>query len=259
MRFMTGALLALACVRPALAQKTADQARLMLTVGAGFVGGGKLWTVRQQPILDEVSGISDTFALSKDARQGIGVVFSGTYYPGAHLGFIGEAVFLGLGPVDACRGTIVSGSLRNTSVCSSLNGHTHSPTTVALSGGVAYRLATGKTIEPYVTLQGGLAITQVSYIRTIGNTDQNADYIIYSDETPRSTTLYGSFGGGIAGFVGKAYRFRMEARDHYLGITRVVGPGVVGGRPPSRVEGKHVFSLMFGFDVVLERRRGRRY
>jgi hypothetical protein len=259
MRVMTGALLVLVWVRPVPAQETGDQARLMLTVGAGFVGGGNLWTVGKQPILDEISGISDTFALRKEAREGIGAVFSGTYYPGSHVGFVAEAVFLGLGSRDGCQGTIVSGSLRNSTVCTTINGHTRSPTTVALSGGAVYRFAIRKPIEPYVTVQAGLAITQVSYMRVIGNTDQNADFIVYSDETPRSTTLYGSFGGGIAAFVGKAYRLRMEARDHYLGITRVVGPGVVGGRPPNRVEGKHVFSLMFGLDVVLERRRGRRY
>ena len=57
-----------------------------------------------------------------------------------------------------------------------------------------------------------------------------------------------------------AYQIRWEVRDNIVGVQRVTGPvELIGGVPPSNTVYKHLFSVMVGLDVVLERHRGRRY
>ena len=70
----------------------------------------------------------------------------------------------------------------------------------------------------------------------------------------------GALGVGTTIAAGKGYQLRWEVRDNIVGIQRVTsatsGPGQV---PPHETAYKHIFSLNVGFDVILERQRGRRY
>jgi hypothetical protein len=60
--------------------------------------------------------------------------------------------------------------------------------------------------------------------------------------------------------VAKGYQLRWEVRDNIVGVHRVTAPTVQARTiPPHEVTYKHLFSLSIGFDVVLERRPGRRY
>ncbi|MGH7701456.1 MAG: hypothetical protein ACREMO_00030, partial [Gemmatimonadales bacterium] len=72
-------------------------------------------------------------------------------------------------------------------------------------------------------------------------------------------TGYAALGVGLTAAVARGYQLRMEARDNYVGLQRVKQAGIEGTLPPHGVKGKHIFSLLMGFDVVLERRRGKRY
>src|SRR5207253_2100915 len=58
---------------------------------------------------------------------------------------------------------------------------------------------------------------------------------------------------------GRGYQIRWEIRDNIVGIQTVTGPAERGAVPPHETSYRHIFSLNVGLDVILEKRRGRRY
>ena len=255
---LAGVLGLLLAAPPLSAQQTVDQARLMLTIGGGFVGGGSLWHIPNQPIADGFLGV-DTFDLTRRIRPILGVVFSGTYFPGEHVGFHGEAFLLGLGTEDDCR-LATAGTPRTVSVCGSIDGSKKSATAVSISGGVVYRIMSRRLISPYDRLSLGLAYTPQSTISAKGITETGSELVVYSDPDPKRLTGYASLAGGFTAAVARGYQIRLEVRDNYVGVRRVTSAtSGADFTPPTSLDGKHIFSLTMGFDVVLERRRGRRY
>ena len=51
----------------------------------------------------------------------------------------------------------------------------------------------------------------------------------------------------------------LTAGDNIVGIQEVTGPTPRGTVPPHETSYRHIFSLNVGLDVILEKRRGRRY
>jgi hypothetical protein len=251
-------------IGPRLAAQSADQAQLFLTVGFGFVGGGDLWAVKGQP-LTTPNAFRDTLDLTRDLRSGLGAVFSGTYFPGDHIGFNGEALLLGLGTEDRCVIGFTTGAQITSDTCNSIDGQNRSATSVALSVGLIYRTGGHKAISPYGRVNLGVTITQQSFLKMTGTTTsigtgEPADVIVYADDSPDELHPYLGLGAGFTGAIGKGYQLRLEVRDNYVTLPVPTGPTEFDGvKPPSTTRGKHLFSLMFGFDVVLERKRGRRY
>jgi hypothetical protein len=250
-----------AAVTPIWAQRTGDQARLVFTVAAGYVGGADLWMVDRQPVAD--FNPADTLALTRQIRSNIGVSVGGAYFPGDNLGFSGEAFLLGLGFEDSCRQVVSSGDPRIADVCASLLGREKAATSVALSAGTILRFNSRKLLSPYARLNVGLLFSSQSPLQTVGQySDPNGlvDVIIYSDD--KDTRVSGAFAlaGGITAAAGKGYQLRWEVRDNIVGVQRITGPTARSGLvPPHDLEYKHIFSFTFGFEIVLERRRGRRY
>lgn len=69
---------------------------------------------------------------------------------------------------------------------------------------------------------------------------------------------------GAVGFTTRlgsgGYQLRTEVRDNLVGyraVTMATPAGVI--EPPTEVRYKHVLSIVVGFEVVLEKSRGRRY
>jgi hypothetical protein len=245
----------------AWAQRTGDQARLVFTVSAGYVGGADLWKVERQPVT--IFDPADTLALGRDIRSTIGVGFGGAYFPGEHLGFAAEAFLIGLGSEDSCRPVASSGDPRITSVCLSLIGREKAATAVALSAGTMLRVNSRKLLSPYARINAGLTFSNQSPLRTIGeytDVDGPVNVIIYDDE--KTSRVSGAFalGGGVTAAVAKGYQLRWEIRDNIVGVQRVNGATTRAGLiPPHEISYKHIFSFTLAFEVVLERKRGRRY
>jgi len=83
---------------------------------------------------------------------------------------------------------------------------------------------------------------------------------IYIDDSPDRVHPYVGLGLGITAAAGKGYQFRLEIRDNYVRLPIPAGPTIHEAlMPETTTKGKHVFSLMIGFDIVLERKRGHRY
>lgn len=263
-RWMILAAIAVLAGTPAAAQRTADQARLSLGLSAGATTGTTLWSIKGQPIFTS-SFTVDSVALDRRTRGALAVVFHGTYFPSEHWGFTGEAMLIGLGFEDDCEITFASGSTRGAEICNSINGNESPGSAVALSVGGLYRIMSQKVISPYARISAGLVVSQHSAVQLDGffsdSLAEETRFTVYDDPSRRQVAPVLGLGVGFTAALGRGYQLRWEVRDNIVGTDKVTGPtfGTPNLEPPHKLNYKHVWSVTFGFDVVLERKRGRRY
>jgi hypothetical protein len=245
----------------ALAQATKDQARLIFTVSGGVVTGRHLWQVDNQPV--QLTSPADTFSIGRRIRSNIAIGFGGSYFPGSNLGLGVEGFLLGLGFEDSCRVAFSSGSAAAVAGCQSIQGATKSASAVMVSAGPILRINSQSLFSPYVRANLGVVFSNQSSIRTIAMFPPQfglGDRVIYDDDHESRVSPSLALGAGFTAAVGKGYQLRWEIRDNIVGVQRVTGPVPNSDLiPPHEVSYKHLFSMTIGFDVVLERRRGRRY
>jgi hypothetical protein len=251
----------LALPGPVLGQATGDQARLVFTVQAGAVAERELWSIAAQPI--QFTPTADTLALGRRIRSTLVVGFGGTYFPGENLGLSVEGFRIGLGFEDACRLAFSSGSGDVATACQDIQGATKPASAVVLSVGPVFRVNSRKLVSPFVRGNLGVSFSTQSSLRTIGQyptSDGTATLVVYDDESDSRLAPAFALGAGFTAAVAKGYQLRWEVRDNIVGVQTVTGPTprpqIV---PPHKLTFKHLFSITIGFDVVLERRRGRRY
>lgn len=246
---------------PLLAQGRGDQARLIFSLSGGVIGGKRLWNVAPQPI--QPSGPTDTFSLARKIRSNLVVGFSGTYYPGAHLGLMLEGFLVGLGFEDSCNHLSSSGSSAVASACSSIQGAEKAATSVILSAGPVFRINSRSPVSPYARLGAGLIFSNQSSISMSGTFESGTGPVslpVYTDDHESRVEPAAALGVGFTAAVAQGYQLRWEVRDNIAGVQRVTGPAPESGViPPHERVFKHLFSMTIGVDVVLERRRGRRY
>jgi hypothetical protein len=248
---------------PALAsaQRTGDQARLIFTVSLGAVGGKNLWGVGAQPV--QVGLTPDTLAVGRRIRSTLNVGFSGTYFPGELLGLAIEGYLIGLGYEDSCRQVFASGSTEVAAACTSIQGDNKAATSVVLSAGPVIRFNSRKLFSPYGRMNLGLLFSNQSSLRTAGqfpSPNGPVELPVYSDNHESRVGPALALAGGFTAAVARGYQLRWEVRDNIVGVQRVsAATPQAGVIPPHELEYKHLVSLIIGFDVVLERRRGKRY
>jgi hypothetical protein len=244
------------------AQRTGDQARLIFTVSGGVVVGRDLWAVGPQAV-HFFATPADTFMLGRRIRSNIAVGFGGTYFPGEQVGLAVEGFLVGLGFEDSCRQVFSSGSSPAAATCLSIQGATKSATAVTLSAGPVFRVNSRKLISPYARLNLGLIFSNQSSLRMLGEypaAQGPQTVLVYDDDHESRVSPSLALGVGFTAAVGKGYMIRWEVRDNIAGVQRVTGTtSEAGVIPPHDLEYKHLFSMTIGFDVVLERRKGRRY
>lgn len=243
-------------------QATKDQSSLVFTVSAGAVGGTKLWSSSPQAV--QFVSPADTFAVERRIRSTLAVGFGGVYFPGENLGFTVEGFLIGLGFEDSCRHVFSSGQSAVAQVCNSIQGRKKAATSVILSGGTIFRLNSRKLLSPYARMNLGLVLSNQSSLRTQGQFVNDSGFIehlfVYSDDRNSRVDPSLALGVGFTAAVAKGYNLRWEVRDNITGVQRVTGTiPIAGFVPPHERVFKHLFSVTIGFDVVLERRRGRRY
>ena len=245
-----------------VAQATRDRPTLIFTVSAGYIDGVGLWTVPSQPVpdLSNSAPLVDNFFLSRSIKRTLGAGFSGTYYRGRHIGLTAEAFLLGLGYDDTCRLEQPVQSSLNDQRCNSINDKERSAAAVATSVGAIYRIASDEFISPFVRAGVGFLVNNQSPLLVVGQAGL-AELVIYDDNN-KGTRLRPAFGLGAGATIAaaKGYQIRWEIRDNIVGIQRVTGVSPGRGQvPPHETAYKHLFSLNVGLDVILERKRGRRY
>lgn len=245
----------------ALAQATGDEARLILGISIGAVTGRHLWSTAPQAV--QFINPADSFALSRRIRSNLVVGFGGTYFSSQNLGFAVEGFLLGLGLEDNCRQVFSSGSGDVAAVCQSIQGRKKPASAVTLSAGPVFRVNSRKLFSPYARANFGFVLSNQSSIRTLGEfpTDSGPSTVaVYSDEKNSRIDPSLALAVGFTAAISRGSNLRWEIRDNIVGIQQVTGTiPVAGVVPPHKRIFKHLFSIAVGFDVILERRRGRRY
>lgn len=265
-------LLVLACLStaaPAAAQ-TAETPNLILTISGGLTAGGNLWSVDRQAYPVVPTG-QDTFALGRRLRPGIVAALGASYYRGGSFGYSFEVGFFGLATESRCRPAAPLTSDPdnvNGQVCTSAQGAHRSTSIVAFQAGVTYRIAPRGGVTPYVRATGGFGILGNSFVDTegsytSGSCGPDCRLSLLAEGGRRSMAVVGTLAGGLVVTMSPGYNARLEGRDFIAALPSVTGPAPLTGPTPGNAQVAtrfhHTFVLTAGIDIVLERRRARRY
>jgi len=273
--FVCVTIAAVALAPAPLPAQTPSAPHLYLSMFGGYRVGRHLWTLNDQPFLVQTPigpnpGQYDTLDLQHEVNPGFVIGAAGTYFARPNLGFEGEIAFLGMGLESRC--TIrqyqppPSGDV-DPELCTSLNGASSSLSAVSFAVGLVGRLRPDQATYPYVRAGVGVVARTRSTIELIGSfadTARNAleEVIIVGDSFPNKTRAHLSFAAGLALSLGPASQLRLEARDIVTSLDRVTGLADASRGtlyPPHAGRSLHSFAFIVAFDVILEKRRGRRY
>ncbi len=271
------ALCATAPVSPAAAQ-TADRPNLVLTIFGGFRAGKSLWTLHDQPFvvidyvannLDPVPGHYDTLDIARQVTPSFVLGLTASYFRGPHVGFQAEMVFLGMSLDSRCAirpyDPVDSADI-NPLLCATINGASVPMSAVQFSAGMILRATPNKSATPYLGLSGGFVTRARGTVETDGAYVDNAGglnaFPVIADDKATRSDLSAQLAAGIMVPLGPGYQIRLEGRDVYTRLDYVSGladPTEVPLHPPHAGRYGHHLVFAIGLDVVLERKRGRRY
>jgi hypothetical protein len=246
-----------------VAAQTNDEARLTMGISAGWIASAQLWDIPRQPILSTFDDPS-FFHLHRELRSDITISGHGTFFRGPHVGITGEFTYLGLGTTDACNVVQDGGDAELRAACEAVNGEQRPASVTTVQGGLVLRPFSRSFIQPYGKILGGLAFTpsstvaMTSFYGAIGDTLLTLE--IYKDDKTREIRPTWTLGAGFSTAPSSGYQIRFEVRETWM--TQTVLTGATSGQgfvPPTKTVLKGFPSAMIGFDVVLAKRRGRRY
>jgi len=273
--------LAACCVAvPALpaAAQSADRPNLVLTIFGGYRIGQQLWTLQNQPfaVIDYVGGNlypdsvhRDTLTLSREVTPSFIAGLTASYFRGPHLGFSAEMAFLSMSLNSQCglrRYDATDTADINPVLCNSLNGASVAMSAVEFSAGMILRTTPNRTATPYIGIAGGLVTRTRGTIEVSGAFVDNGGFLssipMIADDKATRTNLSALLTAGIMVPMGPGYQIRLEGRDVYTRLDYPSGladPRAVPLHPPHGAHYGHHLAFVVGLDVVLERKRGRRY
>ena len=270
MRSFSLVLLALAA--PLSAQEsrpTGEQPNLVLSIVGGTVTGHSLSAIGKQQVCllnpgGSCSGNYDTLRLSRTIGSSIALGASATYFPWPHVGFHAELSYLGLPIDDGCVGLFYNPDvdLKAQQMCDNLQSVAGAGGAITLFAGVTVRAGARRAFSPYLRTSIGVVNLSRSTVEVIG------DYVdgtgpqerqLISDQTPRHLSPMFGMATGFTTGLGPGYQMRIEARDVITSLERVTGAANDLTIAPVASRYYHHFALILGLDVVLERKRGRRY
>jgi opacity protein-like surface antigen len=256
-------LLCLAAAPVALqAQATGDQSRLLFTVFGGYIGGQDLWKVGAQPLVD--NAFTDVLELTRKFEPSWTAGLSATYFKGSSIGITGELQVIDSRMRTGCSVLTQSGSAINDDICASVEGTLRSTLSTAFSLGAIFRVLSREDISPYFRAQAGIFTIGASTTGVTGSwvgDDQLVRFVdIYPEDGNSHVSAQFQLGAGVTIPIAKAYHLRVEGRGISYGVPVVIGPterqDIV---PPTETRWNTQFQVLVGIDLVLERKRGRRY
>lgn len=241
-------------------QRTNDESRMVVGITGGYIGGTDLWAV-DQPVANN-NGQPDLFKLGRSLRGNITVGGHLTYYPRPSWGITGEVVYLGLGTRDRCALAAPSSDIFNRLACASLEGKDRAASAVAIMGGGIWRPVPRGDIQLYLKAQAGLALVprSTTTVTAFFGADNDFALPIYQEDGSKAVTPIGAAAFGFATAPNRGYQFSIEFRATAARIQVVDGPAPVSVfAPPISSKWTILPTITAGFEIVLERRRGRRY
>ena len=266
---VVGLLAAAALLTARAGAQTNPEPRLIFSIFGGVTKSPDLYDIPLQPLLLVFTPEYDTLALRRQTTTAPMVGLNATVYGSSGFGLTAEAAYIGVRIDDDCRILYEHEDLqrRNYQLCNDIARRGGTVSNVGFTIGGAYRLAARSAVSPFVRLQGGISIKSASLVDMAGAyTELTSDNqtvartrIVIADENNVSVhpMLAGAVGVSLA--LSPGYHIRAEVRDHIMRFQRPTGPA--GDQGQVEIEGfwGHVPALVFGFDIVLERKRGRRY
>lgn len=268
MRLFASVLFALSLAAPAAAAQTGSQPSLVLTIFAGAATGNSLWSIPRQPFCvlagTSCSSLIDTLRLTRDVGSSLLAGAGATYYQSPHLGFTLEVFYLGVPLDDGCTGLFFNADAerRNEQLCDYISGSAPSSSSIAFFGGVVLRAAPTRAISPYVRFGAGLlsystGTVEMAGIYVSGNAIESRAVII--DEKPKKGAITGQAAAGFTFRLSPGYQFRFELRDVLSPMEHVTSAADNLGRVSTVTRAHHRVALTLGLDIILEKKRGRRY
>jgi len=260
-----------------LAAQKGGEAHLVLSAFGGVHAGRDLWHIPNQPVIAVQStsgglmptGQHDTLTLGRDMASGIIAGASGAYFPNPHYGFEVEIALITETLESSCSVRQSQPPVPNDIVpelCSSLQGQGISSSAVSFSAGVVGRINAGKSMFPYVRLDGGIVARTHSTLEMTGTyTNASGNVVtttLIADDNPSNTGPHVTAALGLAVSLGPGYQFRLEGRDIMMRLDAPTGPGDPSSGTlvlPHSAKFYHIFALTATLDVVLEKQRKRRY
>lgn len=269
-----GALALLALAGRTACGQSAERPNLIFSVSGGYTTGGELWRLARLTLAASGGGL-DTVALARRLRPGFAAVLSATLFRSPHLGYTLEAGLFALNSEARCS---VVGEFKpdaerlNEQACGWVQGR-HLPTSAfGFQAGVAWRMNARGAAQPYVRAGAGFALLGNSFVQTVGLVTADrcrpgpgageCQRLFLDEGERRQMTWMATAAAGAMLMLNPGYNFRFEVRDAVVALPIVTGPASPEDTRRVAATGtkvKHVVVLAFGLDVVLERRRPRRY
>ena len=255
-----------------LRAQSSSEPLLVFTIYGGLAEGRSLWTIPQQGLLVNGSAQQDTVLLARQLRPGLVAGLTGTLYRSPHLGVSVDIGYFGIGSEQRCIGPLSykpDSSNQNSQVCTNATGTHVGTNVVGFLAGATYRFAPGASVEPFVRLTAGPGLLgNSSFIETTGIFFASGvcsagcvEPLLVESNKPDVTWIVNA-SAGITVSAGDSYRIRMEFRDIITSLPVATGPRDPADNssfPTVSNSIKHLPSFLFGLDIMLERRRGRRY
>jgi hypothetical protein len=262
-RHISGVLCALVMLLGAarVPAQTHDAAQLTVGVAIGYIGGSSLWSVDRQPIIN-LDGEQDLLNLHRDLSSNITLSAQGAYFTSSHFGYTGEFTYIGLGTEDNCTLAGTPGGIPGGPACEALKGATHQGSSVSLMGGVVVRPISHTAYQPFVRGLLGVGVVPRSTLALASTwgTELENRMEIYSEDNSHMVRPSTTIGLGIATAPSAGYQLSVEVRETWMVLPVVTGTTAYQLlKPPSANRVKAFPSFMVGLNIVLERRRGRRY
>jgi len=250
--------------------QTAPDARLIFSIFGGVASHGDLWHIPKQPYLTLLpQPLHDTLNLRRRLTTGPTLGLNATFFGSSHWGLSAEIVYVGLRKDTDCSFVylVPDGQHRNEQVCNDIAATVTSASNVGVSVGGAFRFLTRSLVTPYVRLHGGLSIRSSSLVQVTGRLSLTLpdgsvalrERVVISDEKDVSLYPLAAGAAGVMFTLSPGYQIRAEIRDQLMVLQRPTGPA--NDLAVAEIESfiGHSPALVFGIDIVLEQRRGRRY
>ena len=244
----------------ASAQASNDESRLVVGILGGWIGGSELWSTTQ-PVF-AIGNRTDQFLLVRDMRANITMLGQMTYFPSPGFGWTGEISYIGLGTRDGCRLQVDNGDEFNQAACAAIDTRDRAASAVTASAGIVLRASSRGDLQPYLRANVGVALvprSTTTMTAFFGEDDEFA-LVIYEEDDSRAAKPLGALSFGLATSPRAGYQLRLEARATAVQLQVVTGPAPSGSLTPERGSKWTILpSVAVGLDIVLEKRRGRRY
>lgn len=263
--FLTGGL-AWPChaqTRPAHAR--GEEPTIVLGLTAGYLFKSFLFDIGNQPYQPSQYSAAeiDTIAIRRETRFSTTFTASITYFPVSHLGLTGEAGFLGLGADTQCKFKGGPASDETDYLCQRLTEARTQASAMMIAVGGIYRAFSRSGFSPFASVKVGAMLAADNPDRLYAIyliEDRKVLLRLYDDERKTASSWYAQAAAGFSVLLAPGYRVRLEARDNILHLPIPAGPSEPDRSIyPKTTVVKHLLSVNFGFDVVLQAKPGRRY